>query len=122
MPARDEPFPPPRLISQPNTLPVPIVWSAHTTEDAALLLEELDVWVNWLIERYRLDQRTIPECWFEHPELLEEISALHLAWEGAYATTAAPDAPLSWHEHFAAARDRVISWVARSGCRPGAHR
>ncbi|GAA3819263.1 hypothetical protein GCM10022273_32300 [Cellulomonas soli] len=86
------------------------------------MLEELDLWVDWLIDRYRLDQRVIPPCWHEHPELLEELAALHLAWQGAFASTAAPDAPLHWHEHFAAATSRLGDWAARTGCRPRGHR
>lgn len=121
-PGRDDLFYPPRVLTQPNTLPVPIVWSAHTPADQALFLEELDLWVDWLTDRYRLDHRTVPNCWREHPELLEELSALHLAWQGAFATSAAPDEALRWHEHFAAAGLRLNDWVARTGCRPGAHR
>lgn len=120
--SRDDLFYPPRVLQQPTTLPVPVVWSAHTPADQQLLLEELDLWVDWLTDRYRLDHRVIPDCWHEHPELLEEFSALHLAWQGAFATTAPPDGPLQWHERLAAARGRIGDWVSRTGCRPGAHR
>ena len=54
--------------------------------------------------------------------LVEELSALHLAWEGAFATTAQADAPLAWHERFTLARARLADWVSKTGCRPGAHR
>lgn len=120
--SRDDLFYPPRTLTQPTTLPLPIVWSAHTPEDQELLLEELDLWVDWLTDRYRLDHRVVPHCWHDHPEILEELSALHLAWQGAYASTAMPDAPLRWHEQFAAACARLNDWVARTGCRPDAHR
>lgn len=53
-------------------------------------------------------------------DLIEELSALRHAWEGAYATTAHADAPLAWHERFAAARARLADCVSRTGCRPGA--
>lgn len=118
----DDGFYPAPLLTQPNILPMPIVRSAHTPRDQALLLEELDLWVDWLTDRYRLDHRTVPHCWHEHPELLEELSAVHLAWQGAYVSTAAPDEALRWHEHFAAAASRLNDWVARIGCRPDSHR
>ena len=76
----------------------------------------------WLADRYRLDHRTVPDCWQQHPELIEELSALHLSWQGSFATTAPHDAPLLWHERFALARARISDWVARLGCRPGHHR
>lgn len=102
--------------------PTPIVWSAFTAAEQELLLEDLDVWVTWLVERYRLDHRVVPECWTRHPELIEELSALQLAWQGAFSMGAVPDAPLNWHERFAVARSRIAEWVSRSGCRPDAHR
>jgi hypothetical protein len=101
---------------------VPFAWSSLSPTDTALFLEDLDLWVGWLVERYHLDRRTVPECWREHPELIEELSALHLAWQGSFALTANHDAPLVWHEHFANARQRIAELVARTGCRPDSHR
>jgi len=80
------------------------------------------VWVGWLVDHYSLDRRHVPQCWAEHWELVEELSALRLAWEGAYATTAHADAPLAWHEHLRLSRERLVDWVSRTGCRPGEHR
>jgi hypothetical protein len=40
----------------------------------------------------------------------------------AYAVTSTGDAPLDWHAHFAAARQRLAGWVSRTGCRSGEHR
>lgn len=102
--------------------PVPFAWSSLSSDDTQLFLEDLDLWVGWLVERYRLDHRIVPECWRQHPELIEELSALHLAWQGSFALTANHDAPLLWHEHFAAACQRIADRVARTGCRADAHR
>ena len=113
---------PPRRLTQPVGPPPPILWSAHTPDDQEAMLAELGAWVTWLTDRYRLDHRTIPACWAAHPELIEELSALHLAWQAADATLAYADAPLTWHEHFALARTRLTDSVARTGCRPGEHR
>lgn len=125
-PARTEPdsdgFYPDPVLAQPFGPALPICWAAHTPEDQRLLLEELDLWVAWLAHHYALDRRHVPECWAQHWELIEELAALHLAWEGAFATTAQADAPLAWHERFAAARSRLADWVSKTGCRPGAHR
>lgn len=101
---------------------VPICWAAHTPDSQRLYLEDLETWVTWLAHHYSLDRRHIPECWDQHWELIEELAALHLAREGAFATTASADAPLVWHERFAATRTRLSEWVARVGCRPGGHR
>jgi hypothetical protein len=118
----EDSFYPPRLLVQLTSMPVPIMWGAHTPRDQALFLEELDLWVGWLVDRYGLDQRVVPGCWAEHPELIEELSALHLAWETAFSSSANADEPLRWHERFDVARSRLSDWVTRTGCRPGAHR
>ena len=119
--ARDSFFPDP-VLHQLGGPPPPILWAAHTPDDSRHLFEDLDLWVTWLVDHYSLDRRFVPECWARHWELVEELSALHLAWEAAYATTAHADAALTRHERLALARTRVADWVARTGCRPGEHR
>jgi len=101
---------------------VPVKWPALDPGEEAAHLELLGRWLDWLVGRYGLDHRTVPPCWAQHGELIEELSALRTAWERSYATVSAGTAPLAWHESFAAARDRLADWVTRSGCRPDQHR
>ena len=101
---------------------LPVCWALLDdleTEDA---LEELHNWTDWVLDRYRLDHRTIPTCWDQHGALIEELSALRIAWLAAYAITARPEAPLEWHQEFTAANHRMSDWTARTGCRRGEHR
>ena len=121
-PGAQEPAFPEPAMNQPIGPPFPLMWAAHTAEEQQHLLENLDVWVTWLADHYRLDRRYIPDCWMKHRELIEELSALRLAWEAAYATTSLADAPLTWHERLVHARARLAEWTSRTGCRPGEHR
>lgn len=100
----------------------PICWPTLTDEDTAAMLAQLTDWVEWLTWRYTLDHRVIPRCWAQHGPHVEELAALFTAWQTAYTTTATGDAPLAWIAHFAAARQRLADWTARTGCRPGEHR
>lgn len=93
--------------------------SADETDDA---LAELEDWIDWLRDRYHLDHRHLPHCWALHSELIEELSALHTAWQQSYAPDADGSAPLRWHDAFDAGRQRLLDWVARTGCRPDNHR
>jgi len=102
--------------------PLPICWPTLTDTEILEHHDALAVWITWLADRYTLDHRTVPPCWDQHGALTEELSALRTAWLAAYAGTARPEAPLEWHNHFAAARQRLADWVARTGCRPGEHR
>jgi len=64
------------------------------------LWKELTDWVAWIRHRYPL-ARKIPGCWAEHPELVEELTALWLAWQGAYQDRdAALTAPADWHDRW----------------------
>ena len=109
-------------IAQPLGALPPTVLTSLPAQEQAHRLELLADWVAWLADRYRLDHRTIPQCWPKHGELIEELAALHLAWEAAYGHLAHGDAPLLWHEHFNLAKERLRDDVARSGCRPHEHR
>lgn len=59
----------------------------------------------------------IPPFWHRHPELVWELSALHLDWLCAYDPEENGSAPLGWHRDFADARQRLRDWVAACGTR-----
>ena len=75
----------------------PYVWRTLSTHDAEKLWEALADWVGWLRGRYPL-ARQVPLCWWRHPELVEELTALWLAWREAYTEKGAPlTAAADWH-------------------------
>lgn len=77
-------------------------WCWRTVGPAAeeALWSELKEWVGWLRSRYPLAKK-IPPCWPRHPEIVEELTALWLAWEHAYTDATAPlTAPAEWHDHW----------------------
>lgn len=102
--------------------PSPTCWPTLDPRQAREEMDGLTRWVTWLSARYGLDHRTVPACWPEHGALVEELSALQMAWVASYAETANPAAPLDWHTNFGATRQRLGDWVARTGCRPEQHR
>lgn len=59
------------------------------------MLQEIDAWLTWITDLYLLDHRSIPACWPAHPELIDELSIVHLAWQAAYVTLADTDATLT---------------------------
>ena len=75
----------------------PHAWHTLSTQDAEKLWEALADWVGWLRGRYPL-ARQVPLCWWRHPELVEELTALWLAWREAYTEKGAPlTAAADWH-------------------------
>ena len=97
--------------------PRPINWNLLSSADLEAELLELNAWVDWLRRTYGLPASVIPPMWHRHPELLWELSALHLHWLGAYDPEQNASAPLGWHRDFADARARLREWVATSGTR-----
>ena len=64
--------------------PHPINWNLLTADEAEAAWLELNSWVNWLRHTYGLPATVVPPFWHRHPELVWELSALHLHWLGAY--------------------------------------
>lgn len=97
--------------------PRPVNWNLLTAEDAETEWIELNRWVNWLRRTYGLPASVVPPLWHRHPELVWELSALHLHWLCAYDPDQHGSAPFGWHRDFADARQRLHDWVATSGTR-----
>jgi hypothetical protein len=102
--------------------PQPVCWPRLDAQGAFTAWHALDGWTRWCVRRYGLDHRTVPPCWYLHGAVVEELSALHTAWQAAHSPAAPGSAPLDWHAMFAMARQRLQDWVARSGCRSDEHR
>ncbi|HLU52733.1 MAG TPA: hypothetical protein VK011_03985 [Acidimicrobiia bacterium] len=102
--------------------PRPINWNRLTADEAQAAWEELDAWVDWLRRTYGLPAAVIPPAWHRHPELVWELSALHLHWLGAYDPEQHGSAPIGWHRDFADARERLRDWVASCGTNLGRDR
>jgi hypothetical protein len=82
------------------------------------LLGLLGRWVGWLVDRYDLSQ-VIPPCWPNHGAMVEELSALRLAWQAAYESAGAdPGQPLQWHVGLDLLLRRFERRWATERCRP----
>jgi hypothetical protein len=103
-------------------MPAPVDWARLDADEAADAWHRLDGWVRWLVHRYRLDHRDVPACWYRHPDLVEELSALHTSHQAAFHPESSPHAPLDWHHQLSATRHRLQNAVSRTGCRPAEHR
>lgn len=96
------------------------VWHQLTPTQAADAWTSLTNWVDWLTDRYQLEN-TIPACWYRHGALIEELDALHAAWQGAYHDPQArPTDPANWHELLARGLSRIHEWD-HYGCASGNH-
>lgn len=95
--------------------PHPINWYLLTAEEAEAEWLDLNQWVDQLRRTYGLSTLIVPPFWHRHPELVWELSALHLHWLCSYDPEQAGTGPLAWHREFAASRDRLRYWVSICG-------
>lgn len=64
-----------------------IEWYAMTDEQRSAAWAGLVEWVAWLHDRYELSiQSRLPECWPQHPGIIEELWALKMWREALYTT------------------------------------
>ena len=91
-------------------------WRCMPAPVAQVAMSALTEWVDWLRHRYPV-ARTLPPCWRRHPELIEELSALHWAWRAAFhGDEARPSAPADFHGHYLpGVLDRVRRWGVHCG-------
>src|ERR1700689_3009395 len=98
-------------------VPHPVNWRTLTAEDAEYEWLALNEWVDWLRRTFGLPASVVPPAWHRHPELVWELSALHLHWLGAYDPAQHASAPIGWLADFHQAQGRLREWVALSGTR-----
>ena len=100
-----------------SDMPHPVNWRTLTAEDAEYEWLALNEWVDWLRHEFALPASVVPPYWHRHPELVWELSALHLHWLGAYDPAQHASAPIGWLADFHATQARLREWVALSGTR-----
>lgn len=96
-------------------------WDSMNREQASGAWQHLTGWVDWFTRSYELHEE-IPDCWYCHRAMLEELNALCLAWHGANAMRGTgPADRLYWHEQLDRALPRLRAWNIR-GCAGDTHR
>jgi hypothetical protein len=90
-------------------------WRTMQDQQARDEWRALRDWVEWLTLRYELSAALIPDCWWKHGALVEELSALHCAHRAAFHPTDSGNGPITWHQHFANALPRLRN-AYNGGC------
>jgi hypothetical protein len=95
-------------------------WHTLTPREAGHAWDALTEWVDWLLDRYFLED-TIPGCWYRHGAMTDELDALRAAWVAAYIDPHARHIDAAyWHDLLDRALTRLRNWD-RYGCASGTH-
>jgi len=87
-----------------------------TEPQYTLAWEQLRDWTAWLVGRYRLVlEGRLPDCWPQHPELIEELWALRSWRIEAYGPEGAGQSAVYWHQALVTFLGHVSIWWAGGG-------
>lgn len=92
-------------------------WRRMSDDDARKEWNELRAWVEWFTVRYNVPVSVVPNCWWRHGALVEELSALHVAHLAAFDQSDAGFGAIGWHERLSLATPRLSR--AGAGCASG---
>lgn len=96
-----------------------VEWHVMTEPEHTLAWAQLRAWTTWLIGRYRLAlEDRLPVCWPQHPELVEELWALHAWRTEAYGPDGTGQSAVYWHQALITLLNHTSTWWA-AGCRAG---
>lgn len=93
-------------------------WRELTGAEATERWTALRNWVQWWTTRYNIPVSVVPNCWWQHGNIVEELSALHTAHVAAFDASDAGFGPIGWHERLAIAVPR-LSRAYGGGCNNG---
>lgn len=94
-------------------------WRELDDETAHDVWVDLRGWVEWFTIRYQVSATVVPDCWWMHGWLVEELSALRSAHRALFDAADTGLGPIGWHERFALARERIKMAAASLGCSGG---
>jgi hypothetical protein len=81
-------------------------WHMLTAVQAERRWLELRAWVNWFVVRNNIGPKDIPDCWYLHGGLVDELEALRWAWLDTNKPDSKGTDPTWWREALHRARTR----------------
>jgi hypothetical protein len=109
--------PPAEAVSTPRS----VVWPDLDERSAAAEWRHLGKWVDGLLARHPMHRRVMRPCWRAHLDVVDELCALRVAWQGAYRSTEpSPTAAVDWMTRWLpATMARIEIEFAHAGCTAG---
>lgn len=84
-----------------------IRWEDLTGERRIDTWQKLREFVHWWAARYSIPKNQLPDCWFQHPAIVEELTALKSARQASFSDQDQGLGPIGWHERMALLRARL---------------
>lgn len=96
-------------------LPHPTPWATLKPEEVQQEWDKLRGWVEQLRIRYPNAVR-LPDCWWQHNDLVELLAALRDCERGCFAASAPATAAVEWQRALRDMEARMEIWIKRFTC------
>ena len=100
----------------------PTHWPSLLPDEARQAWADLREWVERLVDRFGLETRVVPPCWYRHNTLVEPLSALRDHERISFAPNASPTAAVDWFRALREIEHRLSESCARTQCSVNEHR
>ena len=100
----------------------PTHWPSLLPDEADQAWADLREWVERLVDRFGLETRAVPPCWYRHNTLVEALSALRDHERISFAPSASPTAAVDWLRALREIEHRMSEACARTQCSVNEHR
>ena len=100
----------------------PTHWPSLLPDEAGRAWVDLRGWVEALVDRFGLETRVVPPCWYRHNTAVEALSALRDHERICFAPSASPTAAVDWFRGLREIEHRLSEVCARTQCSVNEHR
>jgi hypothetical protein len=100
----------------------PTHWPALSADEATAAWEGLREWVEDLADRFCLDVRLVPPCWFRHNAMVEALSALRDYETFSFTPDAPGTAPVDWLRALREVEYHLAECAGHTQCSVNEHR
>ncbi|MHB8185704.1 MAG: hypothetical protein ACYDDU_06370 [Dermatophilaceae bacterium] len=100
----------------------PTHWPSLLPDDARQAWADLRDWVERLVDRFGLETRIVPPCWYRHNTLVEALTALRDHERICFAPNASPTGAVDWFRALREIEHRLTEACARTQCSVNEHR
>jgi hypothetical protein len=97
-------------------------WPSLTKTERAQAFTDLREWVEQLVDRFAIETRVIPPCWYRHNGMVEALSALRDHERMSFSDHGSPTGAVDWFRAFREIEMRLSDLAARTQCSVQEHR
>lgn len=100
----------------------PTHWPSTSGGQAAGTWRELRDWVEQLVDRFNLDPRIVPPCWYRHNAMVEALLALRDHERASFTPAAPATGAVDWLRALHDVQNHLAACAARTQCSAAEHR